>query len=256
MSETTGFSEKVKNELENYVYVYSDPDTKKPFYIGKGKGDRCFNHLKEKGNSEKIEKIQELRKNGKKPIIEILVHGVDEATALKVEAAAIDLIGIENLTNVQKGHESSIYGKIDVDDLSARYTQEELPKESIMDNVLMININKSYYNGISDFELYDLTRGCWKVSLSQAKRVEFVFSVYDGMILEVYEPVGWYPAFETMHATRRPEKQRDKLEKRYEFVGHIADEKTRKKYVGKMVNNLFEKGAQNPIKYVWGKEQN
>lgn len=40
--------------------------------------------------------MRELREQGKLPKIEILVYGVDEETALKVEGAAIDLIGIEN----------------------------------------------------------------------------------------------------------------------------------------------------------------
>ena len=31
--------------------------------------------------------------------------------AYKVEAAAIDLLGLKNLTNKQSGHESSLYGR-------------------------------------------------------------------------------------------------------------------------------------------------
>ena len=100
MSKSKEFSQNTIKNLGYYVYIYSDPDTKQPFYIGKGKGNRCFNHLFQDNDSEKVAKIQEILKNGKEPIIEILVHGVDEETALKVEAAAIDLIGIDNLTNV------------------------------------------------------------------------------------------------------------------------------------------------------------
>lgn len=39
------FSSKTKEALKYYVYVYSDPDTKEPFYVGKGKGNRAFQHL-------------------------------------------------------------------------------------------------------------------------------------------------------------------------------------------------------------------
>mgnify|MGYP000257170628 FL=1 len=92
----TSFSPKTIEALGYYVYVYSDPDTHQPFYVGKGKGNRVFDHLSYDNDSEKVEYIQNLLKAGKSPVIEILVHGVDEETAFKVEAAAIDLIGIEN----------------------------------------------------------------------------------------------------------------------------------------------------------------
>ena len=36
------FSHKTKETLKYYVYVYSDPDTKKPFYVGKAKETEHF----------------------------------------------------------------------------------------------------------------------------------------------------------------------------------------------------------------------
>lgn len=131
----TSFSQKTIDELGYYVYVYSNPDIHKPFYVGKGKGNRVFAHLFDEGDSQKAEYVQSLMKAGKEPIIEILVHGVDEETALKVEAAAIDLIGIENLTNRQRGHHSSVYGKIEVSLLESRYNCEELSLDDFNDNV-------------------------------------------------------------------------------------------------------------------------
>ena len=99
------FSSKTKEALKYYVYVYSDPDTKEPFYVGKGKGNRAFQHLDDQSETDKTNKINDIRRRGKEHTIEILVHGLDNKTALKVEAAAIDLTGIKNLTNRQRGHE-------------------------------------------------------------------------------------------------------------------------------------------------------
>ncbi len=125
------FSPKTMEALGYYVYVYSDPDTKKPFYVGKGKGNRAFQHLDDQSENDKVRKIAEIKARGKEPLIEILVHGLNEETALKVEAAAIDLIGIDHLTNQQRGHDSSTYGKIEVSMLEARYVCKKLSLEDI-----------------------------------------------------------------------------------------------------------------------------
>ena len=62
MSKSKEFSKKTLENLGYYVYVYSDPDTKVPFYIGKGKGNRCFDHLNDAHSSKKVAKIQDLER--------------------------------------------------------------------------------------------------------------------------------------------------------------------------------------------------
>ncbi len=242
------FSPNTINSLEHYVYVYSDPDTKEPFYVGKGKGNRVFTHLDEQSENDKVHKINEIRERGKEPIIEILAHGLDNETALKVEAAAIDLIGIKNLTNIQRGHGSSSYGKIEVSKLEARYSFEEVNKEDITDNMMLIKIKQRYRNDMTPFELYEATRGYWRVNLEKAKGIKYVLSVYDGMVLEVYEVAEWLPALSTF--MDRPNKSSPiDVEGRYEFVGKIAEEDIRKKFVDKSVKECFSYGEQNPFKY-------
>lgn len=241
-------SPKTIENLKYYVYVYSDPDTYQPFYVGKGKGNRVFSHMMTlDGESEKIRKIKEIQSRGKEPLIEILVHGIDEDVAFKVEAAAIDLIGIENLTNAQRGHHSSTFGKIEVGTLEARYSCEELDADDIEDDVIMIKINQLYRNDLEPYELYDITRGCWRVNKEKAQKVKYAFAVYDGMVLEVYKIAQWFKAGEVMWSTR--EEDIELVKDRYEFVGNIAPDSIRKKYINKSVASLFNKGSQNPIRY-------
>ena len=115
----------------------------------------------------------------------------------------------------------------------------------------MIKINQLYHYGMTDFEIYEATRAYWRVNIEQASKVEYAFSVYDGMVLEVFKIAQWFPAGSCFNSRMEVIGE---LNKRYEFVGSIASEDIRKKYVGKMVSDLFPKGNQNPIKYVWGKD--
>lgn len=249
MSKTKEFPSNIIQKLDYYVYIYSDPQTKIPFYIGKGKGNRCFDHLFQEDGSDKTNKIKEIQGRGEDPVIEILVHGVDEETALKVEAAAIDLIGIENLTNIQKGHHSALYGRIDVDDLCRRFNREEILKDDIVENIILIRINHYYY-GMSEMDLYDLTRRSWKVNLNRAKQAEYAFAVYQGLIMEVYKIVAWFPAHSTFNGLPCSKERKMADQGRYEFVAQIAEEAIRAKYIGKSVSKFYKKGEQNPIKYV------
>lgn len=250
------FSNKTIEALGYYVYVYSDPDTRKPFYVGKGKGNRVFSHLNDQSENDKVKKISEIKARGKEPLIEILVHGLNEENALKVEAAAIDLIGIDNLTNQQRGHGASTYGKIEAATLEARYVCEELSKDDIKHNVLLIRINNLYHNNMTPLELYEATRGYWRINPKQASKVDYVFSVYDGMVIEVYQPIQWFHGYSTFTTRKIENVSEERKKTRYEFIGKIADNYIRELYLGKSVANLFSYGEQNPIKYIWGKENN
>lgn len=74
-------------------------------------------------------------------------HGVGNARcALKLEAAAIDLLGIENLANAIKGHGSK-YGRMPLHEVVAYYTKR---KADIREPSILIRINKLYRYGMTD----------------------------------------------------------------------------------------------------------
>ncbi len=231
------FSINTIEKLDYYVYVYSDPDTGKAFYIGKGHGNRAFTHLKEESETKKVDKIHEIRRKGKEPKIEILVHGVDEETAKKVEAACIDLIGIENLTNKVRGYESIKYGKNEVNIIESKYSaKDELKMDDITDPVIMFKITNTYKNGMKPHEVYDITRGVWKIDLNKAKKYKYALAIYDSVVIEVYEMIEWFEKGSTFNC--KAEELKKYEGKRYEFVGKIADDKIRNKYINKSIKAL------------------
>ena len=71
-------------------------------------------------------------------------------------------------------------------------------------------------------------------------------------MLEVYKIAGWFPAHTTYNSIPVSEDiiMHDVEGKRFEFVGQVADDSIRKKYVGKSVTSFYKKGEQNPIKYI------
>jgi hypothetical protein len=106
----------------NYVYVYMNPFKKldneiildisgekfnfdyEPFYIGMGKGNRIFSHLKSNKydlNSNKINLINEIIDNGGEPIVRIIKNGLTRIEAYTLEN--IIITKLNNLTNISGG---------------------------------------------------------------------------------------------------------------------------------------------------------
>jgi len=80
-----------------YVYIYIDPRTNLPFYIGKGSGKRAYTHLREtKETTEnylKWCKIQSLINHGISPIVKIIFESYDENECYELEAKMISELG-------------------------------------------------------------------------------------------------------------------------------------------------------------------
>ncbi len=86
-----------------YVYVYIDPRNYEEFYYGKGQRNRKNAHLKDKGDSEKVKRINEIRNSGLKPIIKVIARNLTEREAFLIEKTLIWKLG-RTLTNVSSGY--------------------------------------------------------------------------------------------------------------------------------------------------------
>lgn len=126
-----------------------------------------------------------------------------------------------------------------------------LEREEISENIIVVKINRSYQENMPEAALYDATRGYWKLSLQRAKQAEYAFSVYKGIIKEVYKIDGWLPAGSIPRPTLP---DAEVPADRYEFVGKPAEDKIREKYIGKSVAHLYQKGDANPVKIFLNEE--
>ena len=73
--------------------------------------------------------------------------------------------------------------------------------EDITEKVIAFNLRKSYKKDMTETELYDITRGCWQVDIKKAQYVDYAFSVYEGIIIEVYKIEKWLRAEELQRTT-------------------------------------------------------
>lgn len=99
------FPPEVASKLKFYVYLLLEPGPGgRIFYVGKGNGNRAFEHLDDPAETEKARVLQRIAESGKEPVVEILRYGLTDDQARLVEAAAIDLLGLKCLTNRVRGY--------------------------------------------------------------------------------------------------------------------------------------------------------
>ena len=241
------FAQKSIEKLKYYVYALKDPSNNEVFYIGKGKENRIFNHVVEDSDLEKakIAMISEIQSKGNEVIREIIHFGLSESEALAAETTLINYIGLSKLTNQVLGHKSE--GKYLVDTFEKIYAAETV---DIKHNVMLIKITH-YSNDFNDNEIYDQVRGYWKISLSSAKKVDYIFAIYKGLIKGVYVPQEWFRVdldMDNYDPPREFELKQCGNHGRVYFKGIQADQMILDYYLNKDVSYKIKK-IQNPISY-------
>lgn len=234
------FSESVSEKLGYYVYSLRDPRDNSIFYIGKGVGNRIFEHLNaalaRPTSNEKLDTIRAIHDAGLEVIHFIHRHGLSEKEAFEVEAALIDFVGLAGLTNQVHGYATDDRGLMSVVEVVAKY---QAPLVTINEPSILITVNRLYRRAMGAGELYEITRGNWWIG-ERRKAARYAFAVYRGVVREVYRIDHWEQV-----TARRPEQ---KHQKRWRFEGRVAIELQH--YVGGSVEQYSTLGAQNPIHYV------
>jgi hypothetical protein len=227
------FEQSVIEKIGSYVYFLRDPRNNEVFYVGKGTGNRIFDHvacsLIDDAESEKLDRVREINKLGMEVEHFVLRHGLTDEIAFEVEAALIDFVGMQNLANLQIVHNSTDYGIKNVDEVRAMYSA---PPLSTSEPLLLININKLFNREMTRDEIYEATRKSWVLGVRK-DQAKYAVASYRGLTREVYVIHDWF-----------------KVGDRWGFNGQIADENTRTNLRYKSIAGLSKRGAANPIRYI------
>jgi uncharacterized protein len=232
-----GFLKGMSEKLGYYVYALRDPKGG-IFYVGKGKGNRVYQHAVEarvvageRAGQLKLNTIKGIHEQGRAVGIEIIRHNLSEQEAFKVEGAVMDTLRLtgHHLTNVAGG-KGTQEGHRPLEALRAEYAAPPIKGK---DRVMLVRINRAFRLDMSTEELYTVTREWWR--LSPHHKPDYAFAVYGGIVRAVYaiDPDGW----EREHTGR------------WRFSGK-RDLDVEKTYGWRDVSAYWTAGAQNPIRFV------
>ena len=176
MSNPEKFPVGVADRLKWYVYRLIDPRTGETFYVGKGKGDRLFQHAKgalaaskdEDKADLKYQRIKDITAAGIEVSHVIHRHGIDtESIAFQIEAALID--AYPGLTNRVSGHGAGDYGVRHVLEIIADYTAQPFdPHEPL----ILISIGQTFKDETKS--IYDAVRGTWRIDPKKVNKYRLV----------------------------------------------------------------------------------
>lgn len=235
------FDKRTEEAIGFYVYCLIDPRDDKPFYVGKGVGNRVFAHANdalESGTaSDKLDIIRDITDAGQNVGYVIVRHGLDEQTAFSVETALIDFLNFFDvgLTNIVLGHNSSAFGLMTVDEVKRKYTAKPLKK--LGEDCVIININRTYKRAKGTKSFYEATKEMWVMAEWRTKKIKYVLSEYGGFIVEVFEvnEGGWYKVAD--HNGKQ----------RWGFEGKQAPNDVRDRYLNRAIKK--QRGRANPVLY-------
>lgn len=246
------FDQNAQEKLLAYVYALFDPDAPRwPFYIGKGRGNRVFDHARgvpeisddHASLSQKLNHINDIRSSGRSVVHKILRFGLTDEEALKIEASLIDLVNYikpDSLTNEISG-QGVAEGFYDAGDLALSLAAQPIVVTDC--RLLVIKIERRWSGlvvkydsaaAVPEDDIFQATRGDWKLSITRAQQVDCVVSVARGLVRGVFVPTGWEDAG---------------YEERKRMTG-VKDSAAFAHLKNASIAHLFSRGSQNPIRYL------
>lgn len=197
-----GFAPGIGEKLRSYVYLLVDPRTGRAFFAGRGRNDRCFQHVQAARTDEAgepgpvgrggrpfpvLERIREIQSSGRSVRIDILRYGLDADEARLVETVASDALGLRSPsgdgdggTGRDNGAGRAVgakQGKRGGEPSGARRSVPAQRTEATRLNtllakpakikrshrVVLLRLGKSLGPGTSDAQVDEAVRSAWKI---------------------------------------------------------------------------------------------
>lgn len=242
-----------------YVYALCDPRTNTVFYIGKGQGDRVFSHELDaesnEQNTEKLEKLRALAKEGLR-VNRIIVHyGLSEKEAFAAESALINFVkkfSTGHLANQIAGHNADV--AMSVEEFEVKYGSPELELFYLPSQVLVIKVNQKFNWEMSASELKEIVRGHWVLNPKKASQSKLLLAVYCGLVIGVYENLFWFSSATITEFYPRKEDFCETYSKRYYCTCDAVSSDS--KYGKNILHHRLPEAtvlSQNPVSYLYNR---
>lgn len=255
------FDDITAREVGYYVYALRDPRDMSIFYVGKGKGNRWFEHVLEartskKDDSLKLARIREIESAGLQVHAFLLRFGLQsEKLAYEVEGAVIHMLKLLNrsgsnaafdLTNVAEVHYPE-RGLASVDIVESMFNAPKAP--DITEPTGIFKIGVLWYPEMTTEDVREATSGWWSARnvLRKKDSARYAFGVSRGIIRGVYRisPEMW-------RERQKPDRDwQDDIGKtpRWGFPTCI-DAPEMEHFLNTSVAHLFKQGNANAVSFV------
>jgi hypothetical protein len=250
--EESGFSAAVWAKLGCYVYLLVDPRTGRPFYVGQGRKDRCFRHVKaarepvgQSGGDRHdpvLERIREVESGDRAVRIDILRHGLSRDEALLVEAATHEALGLSGAPTLESQRRTAL-------EVNALLTKRAKVKRA--HQLVLLRVG-----GTGTDASYEAVRHEWRIGrrwtdVDYPRSPRWAAIVAGDLVVGVYRIERWEPAPGGRPGAGPPSGAGGSRPlDRFSFVGS-PDPELEKRYVGKSVEPYLGTGPRNPVTYVW-----
>ncbi len=195
------FKQSVIESLKYYVYALVDPRDNRIFYVGKGVGNRVYQHtqaaIEEDSQSLKLSTIRDIKNRGLEVMYYIIRHNLTEQEAYLVESSIIDLLTYPAfnkehiLTNIVSGHHQWNEGIKTDDEINILYDCPKI-EPNPDDRLLLVSLNRTYKQSKASgvycrANYYESARKYWAISAEKANKIDYILGVYKGVVRIVIE---------------------------------------------------------------------